>query len=99
MGTCIKRIFDSINVIVPTTSGKLYDAVAINKYPIIFLHDGPEECWTNEIFINKLHEIIKNEEIWSNSKIYIRRINENEELQEIIINLKEKISYNNNYHE
>ena len=65
-----------LNIVSPTKdSDTLYNEVAVNVFPIVWITSSNEldSLLKDKIFISKIKEIIKSKKIYENAKIYYRR--------------------------
>lgn len=68
-----------LNIVSPTKdSDTLYNEVAVNVFPIVWITSSNEldSLLKDKIFISKIKEIIKSKKIYENAKIYYRRFDD-----------------------
>lgn len=88
-----------LNIVSPTkNSDTLYDEVAINLFPIVWVSSNElDSLLKDELFINKIKEIVKSKKIYENAKIFYRRFDDSMDLKEQnSFLLKEKIELESN---
>ena len=84
----------AINIITDTRDGDAFDSVAVNKFPILFTANSAEELFTEEAFINHVRGLLKYENLYNKSKVFIRTI-EGDRSVDVVYHLPEKIPFKN----
>ena len=83
-----------VNIVTATRRGDAYDAVAINKYPIVMV--GPteelDELFKDDNFIQSVKSHLRNSTTYHHAKLYIRTLTDNYELSETTVKLSDVIS-------
>lgn len=65
----------TINVILGTRKGDVYDQVAINKYPIIYIDNDNDPDWDDPELRKAILSHVKNGTIRNKSLLYVRYVN------------------------
>lgn len=82
-----------INIVTDTAKDDKYDSVAVNTFPIVFLAESLDELFEEDAFQNKVRECLKSETLYSKSKLCIRVMNEEDEIEDIELTTKDRVSY------
>ena len=86
----------AINIVVPVKRSNVYDEVALNKYPIIYIDDEDVDgIFDDEELQNALAKYIKNQVTHDSAKINIRTIYGDETIQNRSFKFKDKVSIYN----
>lgn len=86
------KIF-AINIVTDTRAGDAFDAVAINKFPVIYTADSAEDLFENTEFTDWVHSLLKASSLFEKAKAYIRSIDEDDEIENKIFDLPEKMTW------
>lgn len=85
-----------INIVTPTRAGDtLYNEVAINTFPIVWMTDSEDisELWSDNDFILAMERIVKSHKVYENAVVYYRCFTDEQEyVREDKFKLKEKIN-------
>lgn len=85
-----------INIVTPTRAGDtLYNEVAINTFPIVWMADSEDisELWSDSDFILAMERLVKSQKVYENAVIYYRCFTDEQEyVREDKFKLKEKIN-------
>lgn len=83
----------AINIVTNTRAGDAFDAVAVNKFPVIYTADSAEDLFENSEFTDWVHRLLKASSLFEKSKAYVRSIDENDEITEEVFRLPEKMTW------
>lgn len=83
----------AINIVTNTRAGDAFDAVAVNKFPVIYTADSAEDLFENSEFTDWVHGLLKASSLFEKSKAYVRSIDENDEITEEVFRLPEKMTW------
>lgn len=82
----------TINIISKTREGALYDEVALNKYPIVYISDcTPDELFEQRDLVDAIRRKVLTSNVYGNAKICVRCIDEKDEVSDLLFILKDKI--------
>lgn len=83
----------AINIVTNTRAGDAFDAVAINKFPVIYTADSTDDLFDNTEFTDWVHSLLKAESLFEKAKAYVRSIDEDDEIENNIFDLPEKMTW------
>lgn len=83
----------AINIVTNTRAGDAFDAVAINKFPVLYTADSVDELFENTEFTDWVHSLLKASSLFDKSKAYVRSIDESDSMEEEVFNLPEKMTW------
>ena len=83
----------AINIVTNTRAGDAFDAVAVNKFPVIYTADSAEDLFENSEFTDWVHGLLKASSLFEKSKAYVRSIDENDEISEEVFRLPDKMTW------
>lgn len=85
--------FFAVNIVTDTKTGDAFDAVALNKMPVIYTGDSADELFESKEFIDFAHNLLKAESLFEKAKVYVRWIGADRLLNEEVFNLPEKMKW------
>jgi hypothetical protein len=83
----------AINIVTDTKDGDTFDAVAINKFPVLYMSDSSDDLFENNEFTDWIRKLLVAERIFDNARAHIRSIDEHGETEDKILPLTEKMSW------
>lgn len=82
-----------INIISKTREGTLYDEVALNKYPIVYVNDcGEDQLFDDKELCDAIGKKILSKRVYDNAKICVRCIDEEYNIRDLLYILRDKIN-------
>ena len=86
------KIF-AINIVTNTRAGDAFDAVAINKFPVVYTADSADDLFDNAEFTDWVLRLLKESSLFENAKAYVRSIADDDEIENKIFDLPEKMTW------
>jgi hypothetical protein len=85
----------ALNIVTVTKSTDVYDAVAVNKYPLLITCEKEEfeQFLKSERMVEFCKQYIKSKNLYDHSKFYVRAIDDEQDItvENIILNVSDYI--------
>lgn len=80
----------AINIVTDTRAGDAFDAVAVNKFPILFKANSAEDLFEEEAFNKYIRSMIVDKGLSEKTKLYIRSLCESGESETFITQIRKQ---------